>query len=903
MQTALNAVAFDRPLIPERQKKIALLSFRFVHQRVREARMSEPAHELIGANDFEKWLNERNSWLQTAAKQLIDNKRLPSEVELAELVRLCKLEAAKQNDPRFMKVVPGAFSAGLVQRVVRVEEVSQVFGVNAIKPGASLPFGAGSLAVIYGQNGSGKSSFSRLLKQLCGSRSKDEIRPNVFSNEEHKCSTQCRITVDGKPVEITWQAGAEAHAMLKYAQVFDSKTATQYMGRTESSYEPSSMRFISLLIQISGMVSEQLGREKEKLVSALPVFPNDLAETAENTWFCSLKASVSAEKIEAFCQYGNDFEDERIKGEALLAEKDIKGRLVAIGKETIALESIKQAMKLLKESLTDGKAEELFKAKELAVAARKAANIVAQQVFATAPLLGVGETAWKQMWDQARNYSIAHAYHGRDFPVTTGGAHCVLCQQELTEEGSARLKSFEAFITAGLETTAKHAEATSAALIANVVQMPSIEDWIARLLHLKFDENFARASYDSLMARHLQFAGCAAVGAISTFDWALIDQAIEKRAADLIAEKISLTQLQQDGQRQQLEKRVKQLKALQWLFQNKMAILAERERLVTVDLLDKATRLTASNSLTTKRTELGRTELDAGYQTRFVAELKALGGRRLPVVPQSKSQGKGIITFGLTLVGARAGFTPDVILSEGEARIVALAAFLADTTGSNQLAPFIFDDPISSLDQDFEERVVARLVELAKTRQVIIFTHRLSLVSIIEAVIKKHSENPDNEKIIHTVQSLRRLDKISGIIAQHSLRDAKPDKALNAVRDHVIPKLKKYQAEADADAYDLTVKSACSDFRIILERTVEFVLLNDVVVRFRRDVMTKGKLRGIAKVIAEDCDLIDMLMTKYSVYEHSQADELPLVPVELDEFERDVLTLIAWMNEFKARIS
>jgi hypothetical protein len=43
-------------------------------------------------------------------------------------------------------------------------------------------------------------------------------------------------------------------------------------------------------------------------------------------------------------------------------------------------------------------------------------------------------------------------------------------------------------------------------------------------------------------------------------------------------------------------------------------------------------------------------------------------------------------------------------------------------------------------------------------------------------------------------------------------------------------------------------------------------------------------------------------MTKYSVYEHSQSDELPLVPVELDEFEKDVLELIAWINEFKTRI-
>ena len=207
-------------------------------------------------------------------------------------------------------------------------------------------------------------------------------------------------------------------------------------------------------------------------------FPSDLADTAENAWFSSLKASTSAENIESFCQYGNDLEDERIKGEALLAEKDIKGRLIAIAKEEIASENVKQAMSLLREGLADGKAEELFKAKDLAVAARKAANIVAQQAFANAPLQGVGETAWKLMWDQARNYSIAHAYHSREFPVTTGGAYCVLCQQELTEEGSARLKSFESFVTAGLETTAKTAETTSAELIAKVVQLPSIEDWI-----------------------------------------------------------------------------------------------------------------------------------------------------------------------------------------------------------------------------------------------------------------------------------------------------------------------------------------------------------------------------------------------------------------------------------------
>ena len=44
--------------------------------------MSEPANETAGMNDFEMWLNDRNGWLQTAARQLIDNKRLPNGASL-----------------------------------------------------------------------------------------------------------------------------------------------------------------------------------------------------------------------------------------------------------------------------------------------------------------------------------------------------------------------------------------------------------------------------------------------------------------------------------------------------------------------------------------------------------------------------------------------------------------------------------------------------------------------------------------------------------------------------------------------------------------------------------------------------------------------------------------------------
>ena len=282
-----------------------------------------------------------------------------------------------------------------------------------------------------------------------------------------------------------------------------------------------------------------------------------------------------------------------------------------------------------------------------------------------------------------------------------------------------------------------------------------------------------------------------------------------------------------------------------------------------------------------------------------------MGGNRLPVKPESKKQGKGKITFGLTLQGNNATIPAERILSEGETRIVALAAFLADITGSGQNSPFIFDDPISSLDQSFEERVVMRLAELAKDRQVIIFTHRLSLLSLIEAAVKtmkdKASEHGLPAPITANTETLRKLGNDAGIVAKLSLRDAKPAKAISRITGEFLPQLKKHFENGDADLYEREARQICSEFRILVEKCVESILLNDVLVRFRRDLQTKGRLSALTKIQSNDCNLIDDLMTRYSVYEHSQSDELPSPSPDLSQIELDAKMLSDWINEFSTR--
>jgi hypothetical protein len=44
-------------------------------------------------------------------------------------------------------------------------------------------------------------------------------------------------------------------------------------------------------------------------------------------------------------------------------------------------------------------------------------------------------------------------------------------------------------------------------------------------------------------------------------------------------------------------------------------------------------------------------------------------------------------------------------------------------------------------------------------------------------------------------------------------------------------------------------------------------------------------------------------MTRYSVYEHAQSEEMPSSALELDVFEADVTALQKWIAEFGSRAS
>jgi hypothetical protein len=429
---------------------------------------------------------------------------------------------------------------------------------------------------------------------------------------------------------------------------------------------------------------------------------------------------------------------------------------------------------------------------------------------------------------------------------------CPLCQQSFSDHARSRIISFEAFVRGEVEAQAHAAEHRHKQLLEALPSIPKPEDWAAHFAQVPDCGNAAEAFRSAAAARVKALTAVSGPASVPAVDSNIIKAALEARRLALQNERDLLQSAQKDGERAKLEAELAGLKALDWCNENLAAVVTELDRLKQVAALDGAAKLTNTAPLTKKKNELAEEELIGGYRTRFEKELAALGAKRIQVAPVEAGRLKGRITFNLAIVGAKKPAQPGQVLSEGEARVVALAAFLADVTIAGARTPFVFDDPVSSLDIEFEERVAERLVALSKARQVIVFTHRLSLLTLLKEAVKK--ENTAAKQIEHGKAvvlrevALRRLEGRIGLVTEANVLESKVDKALNDLIGRRLAEAKKHAAAGNVEAYSALMKGCCSDLRILTERAIEEELLGGVVLRFRRAARHEGQ----ANTVGED---------------------------------------------------
>ncbi|MDD3406422.1 MAG: AAA family ATPase [Paludibacteraceae bacterium] len=837
--------------------------------------------------DIIDWLKTLKGWQTELAYRILTKKIEDTDIDDIITMAKSNLGFEDKDFPNFLN--------SNTEKQIRLLSIESIQNIESLAPRNPLKLEKEkNLTVIYGSNGSGKSGYTKIIKKISGKPRAIDLKSNVFNpNPNGKCLI--KYSIDGVEQEKEWSINDSQILDLRTVDVFDTTIGNSYVDEENTiTYTPQFVKLFTALTYYYSKIQEKLEQEQSKLTKALSNLPNEYALTDTAKIYNNLRKEYTEQQLANILLWDKEKEQARLDIEKRLKEKDPAKSASDLRKQKLEIDKI---IKEISDAYTQINTEAIKEIKALkndAISKRKVSQDSVQVIANKSELQGVGSQVWKSLWEAARVFSIQEAYKTKDYPHVDNEARCVLCHQPLDINAKERLLSFETFIKSQLENEATQAEKKYSEIISKLPVRINREILSTKCIAANLNEDWLNCLVN--IWQQIETASNSIKQDVDvTIDAKFISENVSILNSISVAYEKSAIQFETDAKqfdRVKASKELLELNAKKWSSEQKENILKEISRLKKIADFDNWISQCNTRSITAKASQISETAITEEYVKRFNAELLNLNAKKIKVELVKQRAIKGTVTHSLKLKGIN-GYKPSDILSEGEHRIIALASFLADVTGGNNNNSFVFDDPISSLDQQFEEKTIERLIELSKTRQVIVFTHRLSLLGQL-------NEKCDSNSI--QIIGIRNEHWGAGEIGETPLFAKKTNSALNSIKNDRIAKAKKIFNEQGSEAYYPYGKALCSDIRILVERIVELDFLADVIQRYRRAVNTMGKIQKLAKIQKEDCDIVDDFMTRYSCFEHSQPTETPIEIPEPVELEKDIDKLLQWLTEFNSRV-
>jgi len=738
--------------------------------------------------------------------------------------------------------------------------------VNRIAENQRLAFGANGLTVIYGDNGSGKSGYSRVLKHACRARDQTEpIHPNVFMPPDPACIAQAtfEVEVNGTPEQLDWVSGKPAPLVLSSLAVFDSRCARSYLDdEGDYAYVPYGLDILEGLAVACRKLKGMIEAEHASSAPDMRAFASLGGDTTVGKLIAELSPRTKRERVEALAAVSAEDVAKCGTLRRNLSEGNPKEKATQLRLRASRIARLAESAAKKLALVDDAAVARLRRLADDYSTAQEAAAVAAQGFRGDRSLLpGSGGEAWKQLFEAARRFSV-EAYPGMKFPEFGPDAQCLLCQQPLAE-GAERLRRFEAFVQQDAEKTARtRRDALTEArklFAGHTITLGMDDELHAEVCAL--DKELAsdtRGFETVLAARHR---------AISSLEWDKLAAVppcpaarLHSMVGKLNGEASTLEALSDEKARAALQAQLDELEARIQFAMVKEAVLSAIERLDRRSKLTKCLSAVKTNAISLKASELTEQVVSRELGTALNEEFRSLGVGDLQVSLQSRAdRGKAYHKLKLDLPQAK---TPGAILSEGEQGAIAIGSFLAEVRIGGRSGGIVFDDPVSSLDHERRERVARRLAQEAARRQVIIFTHDLYFVSLLVEEAQKAGVPIEKQSVARGTEGFGVADPdlpFEGMSTKDRVG------YLRKQQQHIRTV---YQSGDEREYRKLTI-DAYRQLRIAWERAIEEVLFCNVVLRFRKGVETQ-RLVSVS-VEDSDCATVEKWMSTCSSYSHDQA--------------------------------
>ncbi len=850
------------------------------------------------------WSIRRPPWQQYILRHAVHGGSF-SGAECDELLESILNGSLTESEPLRLEDFPDT-NAGASQ--VKLVALGNPRHVNALASARPLTFERTGLTLIYGDNGSGKSGYARLLKGAARSRHREEVLSDVFRDPEHVTPhAELEFTVGGVTETLSLPTGADHD--LQRMVFYDESCGDGYIA-TESvfPYRPTALFVMDTLINTCTSLTARLddrikANESEK--RSLPVVPNGLEDTDSGklmTGLCHSTTEADVDQVIQALHCAEESVDQLKEVEKKLRSSDHSATIKNLGRQIDKMRQLQEHFLELKSAFEDDKLMELEQLRSKLLGLRKAGDVLSLG-FSAEPLEGVGSDVWKILWESARKYSEECAYPGEPFPTSMMNSRCVLCQQELDDESSARLGRFDRFIED--DTLTKLAVVNDEwqlrmdTLRKKVVVPPLIEGIIADL----------RSDYEELASRVSEFMKRSSMAIAAYLDDLEGEKALHLPGLDFSGERAGLESavVFAEGLRRDLgspedsdrrlavvERRRAELELLQVIKRNKTEILNEIRRLSEKRALEELRNAAATGPITRKVTELSEESVTEVVRNAFIRETERL---RLQKVSLLKTRGdKGKLLHQPKLVGARQRVELPNVFSEGEQTALGLAAFFTDASLDESKSSLILDDPVSSLDHKRRHLVALRLIELSCERQVVVFTHDVSFVADLkrEAVGMKI---PIAERSISKGLGLGGVPGTCGDTHPWKARDAK--QRLGYL-DAELSRLCKTLDSMDSDTYELAVSNWAGSLSETWERIINHEIVGAVIAEGGMEVRPM-MVKVLVKFSAADQAEFQSSYRRVSQWarRHDKSSKANYVTPEIDDLKKELDIVRTWFERVK----
>ena len=838
-----------------------------------------------------RWANKSDEWIRRIVQKVLGSSDQLSEVDLSLVYQLLKEE--KGISDRVLSTEPPI--ADPTQALGKPEplfltRISNIKGVNALAEGESIDFGEG-LTLLFGENGTGKTGYARILKRVADSRSVEDILADV-NLDGVPPSPSADIDYRSGNTEFSYQwNGDGAQPPLDQMSIFDNPAAHFHVdSNLRYTYRPAALAVFDRVNHEVQTIVELIEQEVQDLIFDNSTLLSRIdAGSSIYPYIQSLGPTTDLEVLQQLSVLPDDAAD--LKEDLGTAVAGIRGNLVG---QQIFLKTRLQSV--LKEALDYTETVAKFKAVDYQSALTKISELESEQttlrdsLFAAANLPAEPEETWEAFIKSGKEYQD----HLQKLGVHDE-TRCLYCRQTLSSDALALITKYSDYLESKIVRDI-HAQESAIQALVKPLQDSSLANVRAFCApdEAELGEGVAATTEQIGTLRELLS----------------VEATLRKQLADK-------TDVEESNLAQLSEVRSKvgawhsdatvALEELQIINSDREEVLAKKQ----AELLELSARMELSKSwseveslvaIAIRRGKLRRERDAIAVLRRSITNLSnrasdMLINKNFEDIFRNECVELRAPELELEFFGRQGeaqrrkklpgGVDPSKVLSEGEQKVIALADFMAETRMSDNSIPVIFDDPVSSLDHRRVGEVARRIVDLASDHQVVVFTHDILFVNHLFSLLEKSDNHvfywvtDDNGKGTVTPATGYRWGSIS---------------VLNDRLSSIVDKARKSTGEER----DFHVRQGYALIRAWCEVFVERDVLAEVTERYQPNVRI-GALKGI-----QICKLEQTIETVTSIFNdasrhidaHSQPPATLGILPKLSDLESDWEKLRVCRSEY-----